>query len=69
MWVKKTTINHKYEKLGDFWLPAENRTDSFIRLGGHALLSIEYREYRITEAMPLTVSANVPYEREATAGP
>jgi hypothetical protein len=68
MWIKKTAINHKYEKLNDFWLPAENRTDSWIRLGGHALLSIEYREYRITEATPLNVSASVPYEREPTSG-
>jgi hypothetical protein len=49
MWVKKTEINHQYEKLGDFWLPAENQTDSMIRLGGHAFLSIEYKDYKITE--------------------
>lgn len=48
MWIKKSQINHTYEKLGDFWLPAENQTDSSIRLGGHALLSIEYKDYKIT---------------------
>jgi len=58
MWIKKTEIKHKYEKVGDFWLPEENRTESLIRLGGHALLSIDYREYKITEATPLSVSSN-----------
>jgi len=49
MWVKKTEVNHRYEKLGDFWLPAENRTDSTIRFGGQARLWIEYKDYKITE--------------------
>ncbi len=58
MWIKKAEIKHKYEKVGDFWLPEENRTDSLIRLGGHALLSIDYRDYKITEATALSVSSN-----------
>ena len=52
-WVKKSEVRHKYEKVGDFWLPAENKTDSMIRLGGHALLSIEYKDYKLTETAPL----------------
>lgn len=52
-WIKKTEIKHKYEKVGDFWLPAENKTESWIRLGGHASLSIEYEDYKITESEPL----------------
>jgi hypothetical protein len=50
VWVKKTEINHRYEKVESFWLPAENRTESFIRFGGRALLSIEYNDYKIVEA-------------------
>lgn len=52
-WIKKTEIAHKYVKVNDFWLPAENHTESVIRLGGKATLSIEYRDYRITSATPL----------------
>jgi hypothetical protein len=48
-WIKKSEIRHRYEKIGDFWLPVENRTESSIRLGGHALLSIEYKDYSITD--------------------
>lgn len=50
-WIKKSEIRHRYEKVGDFWLPAENKTESSIRLGGHAILSIEYKDYEITDAV------------------
>jgi outer membrane lipoprotein-sorting protein len=52
-WIKKTEVRHKYIKVNDFWLPAENHTESVIRLGGRATLSIEYKDYRITKAVPL----------------
>jgi len=53
VWIKKTEVKHRYVKVSDFWLPAENHTESFIRLGGRAVLSIEYKDYRITKAAPL----------------
>lgn len=52
-WIKKTEVKHRYVKVNDFWLPAENRTESVIRLGGKATLSIEYKDYNITKAAPL----------------
>jgi hypothetical protein len=56
-WLKKTEVKHRYEKVGDFWLPAENQSDSAIRLGGRAVLSIKYTDYKITEASPVGASA------------
>lgn len=53
MWIKKTGIAHRYVKVDDFWLPAENHTESFIRLGGKATLSIEYQDYKIIKATPV----------------
>lgn len=53
MWIKKTSIAHHYVKVDDFWLPAENHTESFIRLGGKATLSIEYQDYKIVKATPV----------------
>jgi hypothetical protein len=47
-WTKDTQIEHVYSKIGDFWLPASNRSTSKTRLGGHALLTIEYKNYRVT---------------------
>ncbi len=53
LWIKKTEVKHRYIKVSDFWLPAENHTESVIRLGGRAILSIEYKDYIITKAAPL----------------
>ena len=53
MWIKRTDIAHRYVKVNDFWLPAENHTESFIRLGGKATLSIEYQDYKIIKSTPL----------------
>jgi hypothetical protein len=52
-WIKKTEINHKYTKVGDFWLPGENHSESWIRFGGHAVLTIEYKDYKIIDAAPV----------------
>jgi len=52
-WIKNTEVKHRYVKVNDFWLPAENHTESVIRLGGRAILSIEYKDYKITKALPL----------------
>ena len=44
-WIKKTHIEHRYQKIGQFWLPASNQTISSVRLGGTATLSIQYLDY------------------------
>ena len=53
IWIKKTEIAHRYVKVDNFWLPAENHTESIIRLGGKATLSIEYQDYKIIQANPV----------------
>ena len=47
-WTKETRIEQAYAKVGDFWLPLSNRSSSAIRLGGHAHLTIDYKDYQIT---------------------
>ena len=59
MWIKKTDIQHSYKKVNDFWLPAENHTESFIRLGGKATLSIVYQDYKIIKATPLDSARSI----------
>jgi hypothetical protein len=56
-WTKDTKIEHVYIKVGDFWLPASNRSTSTTRLGGHALLTIEYKNYQVTAA-PMRIGSN-----------
>jgi hypothetical protein len=53
-WTKDTKIEQVYTKVNDFWLPAFNRSASTIRLGGRANFSIEYKDYQITAANPLS---------------
>jgi hypothetical protein len=48
-WTKKSEFHHTYTKIGDFWLPLENYSISSIRLGGRAVLTIRYADYRITQ--------------------
>jgi len=49
-WTKKSEIHHEYKKVDAFWLPIRNESISFIRLGGRATLTIEYKNYRVTDA-------------------
>jgi hypothetical protein len=46
-WTRRSDIVHLYTKHGDFWLPAQNRTVSKVRLGGTATLTIDYTDYKI----------------------
>jgi len=49
-WTKKNEIHHEYKKIEAFWLPVRNESVSYIRLGGRATLTIEYKDYRVTDA-------------------
>jgi outer membrane lipoprotein-sorting protein len=53
-WTKKNEIDHTYTKVQDFWLPKQNHTVTSVRLGGRAVLTIDYLDYHITDATPLT---------------
>jgi hypothetical protein len=68
-WIKKTEVAHRYIKVNDFWLPAENHTESVIRLGGRAILSIEYKDYRITKAAPLPGLENAREDSKGSGSP
>ena len=49
-WTKKSEVHHEYTKVQNFWLPRRNESVSYIRLGGRATLTIEYRDYRVTDS-------------------
>ena len=46
-WTKRNDIHVTYQKVGDFWLPARNETNTQVRIVGHTLLTIVYRDYEI----------------------
>jgi hypothetical protein len=47
IWIKQTRIEHQYEKLGEFWLPASNQSVTNVLLGGTATLTIQYTDYKL----------------------
>jgi outer membrane lipoprotein-sorting protein len=49
-WTRRADIVEVYTKVSDFWLPAHNHSVAAIRLGGHAELTIDYKDYEITDA-------------------
>jgi hypothetical protein len=53
-WIRKTEIHHVYSKTGDFWLPATNRSVTKVRVGGTAVLTIDYGTYRIEPSVAQT---------------
>lgn len=58
-WFKKTEIQHEYAKIQGFWLPVRNHSVSYIRLGGLATLTIEYKDYTVNgipDVLPITAT-------------
>lgn len=49
-WVKDTSIDSTWEKVGGFWFIAHNRSLSRIRMGGTASLTIDYTDYQVSGA-------------------
>lgn len=46
-WISSVQIEHQYDKHGDMWLPRSNRSTSKVRLGGQAVLTIDYQNYEL----------------------
>jgi hypothetical protein len=76
-WTKKSEIHHEYVKVQGFWLPARNQSVSYIRLGGRATLTIDYKDYRINrtaDSNPVSAFAgraakNAGFSPEGPVGP
>src|SRR6202158_4455099 len=49
-WTKRNAIDVTYEKIGEFWLPARNETNTQVRIIGSSLLTIVYRDYEMLKA-------------------
>src|SRR5271165_5896499 len=46
-WISNTVVRHIYRKIGEFWLPEQNVSTTEVRVGGHAVLTIQYRDYKL----------------------
>jgi outer membrane lipoprotein-sorting protein len=51
-WISKTLIHFSSAKTGDFWLPQRSRSETKVRIGGSAILTIDYGTYEIGSNVP-----------------
>jgi hypothetical protein len=56
-WTVKTDFKRHYQKIGNFWLPEFNESETKVRVLGTAVLTIEYRDYQITDAGGATAAS------------
>ena len=56
-WTVKTDFKRSYQKIGNFWLPESNESETKVRILGTAVLSIEYRDYQIKQTAGGTVAS------------
>jgi outer membrane lipoprotein-sorting protein len=59
-WTVKTDFTRGYQKIGSFWLPESNESETKVRMFGTAVLTIKYGEYQITQ----THNSNPAFEEE-----
>ena len=44
-WINRATLDSRYVRRGDIWLPGKNVSTSHVRIGGEATLTIDYGTY------------------------
>lgn len=49
-WIARTLIHSTSAKVNGFWLPAELRSETKVRIGGTAVLTIDYGTYAVVVA-------------------
>ncbi len=49
-WISRTHIAYDFTKMGDFWFPAHTKSETLVRMGGKASLTIDYSGYEISTA-------------------
>jgi len=47
-WISRTLIHHTNQMTNGIWLPVQNRSETKVRIGGTATMSIDYQSYQIT---------------------
>ena len=58
-WTVRTDFKRSYQKLGDFWLPESNQSETKVRILGTAFLTISYGEYQITHSPEEKMAASL----------
>jgi hypothetical protein len=57
LWISRSKIENTYAAIDGVWLPQSNRSESRIRVGGTAVLTIDYGTYQVVLAGQHAVAA------------
>ena len=52
MWISRTLIHSTSAKTGGFWMPQQVRSETKVRVGGTAVLTIDYKGYEVHSEDP-----------------
>lgn len=59
-WISHTTISVTDKLTQGFWLPQQTRSQTTVRMGGKATLTIDYGQYKIDQRAPHTADLLLP---------
>ncbi len=65
-WITRADFVRRYEKIGDFWLPASDETVVEVRLYGKKILSIEHHINSVNGVTSTPLVGQNPHEVEST---
>jgi hypothetical protein len=57
-WISRTSISSSNVKTDGFWLPGKTRSETKVRIGGTAVLTIDYGTYHVVPAEMAGVASN-----------
>ena len=55
-WISRTSLQFTNTKTGDFWLPEQTRSETKVRIGGTAVLTINYGAYQVAPR-PMSIAS------------
>jgi len=68
IWIRDTKIHHVNARTGEFWLPEHNQSDTDVRFGGRATLTIDYGAYKMDSGEPHSQQADLQPPAVAPSG-
>ena len=48
-WISQTLIHQTNSRIGSYWLPRQNQSETKVRIGGKAVMTIDYGPYQISQ--------------------
>lgn len=59
-WISRTLIHYTGVKTDGFWMPQEVRSETSVRIGGMAVLTIDYGNYQIASSRAMDLLPDLP---------